>query len=375
MQIISLLFAAFLGAVIVYLWLNTILQSVRGKNTKLQVQLDEQAKNYEFIKSSKNQMNDDFKKIADKILSADKAELSQKNQELLKPLDTQLKDFKARMEVMGKAQSDDRSALKQQIESLATANKDTLKGAEKLANALTYDNKQQGDWGEMVLESILQDSGLIKNQQYEIQSGFMDEHGKLFKPDVVVHLPNQQDIVIDAKVSLVAYQKYVQNTQDEAALKAHIQSIDNHIKNISLKSYENLQGVRTLDFIFVFFPIEASLLVALEKKPSLFNDALKKNVALISPSTLMMSLRTVHHLWQTEKQNKNTEEIVRQASNMYDGFVRFVESLEEVKKHLNKAVESHTKAQERLTSGKGNLFKRAQKLKELGIQTKKQLSE
>jgi DNA recombination protein RmuC len=373
MDLMSVFVGVFIGFVILYFLMNNKIQKIKKENIELIAEKRAEQEKNQFLIISKEQINNNFEKIALEILKKDKQNLSDKNEALLKPLSTQITEFKERIETLSKGQSDDRSALKQEIQSLTTASKTTLESAEKLTNALTYDNKQQGNWGEMVLESILEDSGLKKNQQYTIQKSFKNAEGKLFKPDVIVHLPDKKDIVIDSKVSLVAYQNYVANTEDKQVLKEHINSIDRHIKDISLKAYENLEAVNTLDFIFDFFPIEASLLVALEQKPSLFNDALKKNVALVSPSTLMMSLKTVHHIWQSENQNKNTEEIARQAGNMYDSFVRFIESLDEVSKHLNKATTMHEQAKDRLATGKGNLIGRAKKLKELGVQSKKEI--
>ncbi|MBE8190003.1 MAG: DNA recombination protein RmuC [Candidatus Thioglobus sp.] len=374
---IGLVFLGILGVILgafgVYFYLNGKLQKLTVENIELKTQLTEKEKTYEFIKSSKTQMQDDFKKISDAILKQDKLDLTAKNTELLSPLEKELKQFKQRIETITKEQSDDRSALKQQIQSLSQKNEDTLKSAEKLTNALTYDNKQQGDWGEMVLESILADSGLKKDQQYHIQKSLKDDDGNILRPDIIVNLPDKKDIIIDSKVSLKHYQNYTSG--DSEALVEHIKSVSNHIKNISLKAYENLVGVNTLDYIFVFFPIEASLLVALEKKPDLFNDALKKNVALVSPSTLMMSLKTINHIWNTERQNQNTEEIVRQAEKMYGKLVGFLESMNDIEKHLDKAQNSYKSARSKLSEGNGNLIGRAQKLQELGVQSKKQISE
>ncbi len=356
-----------LGAFAVFLWLNKF----KDKNIKLEAELEAQAKNFEFMQNSKEKMDQAFEKISAEVLKKDSANLNQENANLLNPLKTQIEEFRKKMEGLSTDQAKDRSALEQQIKTLADAHKNTLEGTEKLTNALTYDNKQQGDWGEMILESILEDSGLNKNEQYHIQTNLKDEEGKNLRPDVVVHLPDNKDIIIDSKVSLKDYQNYVSGDTD--AINAHIKSIDKHIKNISLKAYENLEGVNTLDYIFVFFPIEASLLVALEQKPNLFNDALKKNVALVSPSTLMMSLKTVHHIWNTERQNQNTEEIVRQAGAMYDKLSGFISSMDDMQKQLNKAQDSYQNARSKLSEGKGNLISRAEKLKALGVQSKKEI--
>ena len=363
----ELLLGLFIGVSAMLFWLFKL----KNKNTELEIKLKEQEKTFDITQRSQMQMNEAFEKISAEVLKKDSLELSEKNVDLLKPLKTQIEDFRKKIEGLSTEQVKDRSSLEQQIKTLTDAHKNTLEGTQKLTNALTYDNKQQGDWGEMILESILEDSGLNKGEQYHVQSTLKDEDGKSLRPDVIVHLPDNKDIIIDSKVSLKSYQDHVSG--DSTAISAHIKSIDSHIKNISLKSYENLGGVNTLDYIFVFFPIEASLLVALEQKPDLFNDALKKNVALVSPSTLIMSLKTVNHIWNTERQNKNTEEIVRQASEMYNKLAGFVDSMDDIEKHLDKASESYKQAHKRLTSGTGNLISRAEKLKTLGLQPKKEL--
>lgn len=374
MDLISFFIGLFIGAIIIYVLFNSKVQKLEKEN----ITLNEQAKSYQkeidFITKSQQQIKTEFSNIANDILDKDKQALETQNKTLLNPLETQIKDFKAKIENLSNEQIKERAKLSEQIKTLADVSKSTLQGAEKLTNALTYDNKQQGDWGEMILESILQSSGLKKDTEYETQKGYKDDEGKLFKPDVIVHLPDDKDIIIDSKVSLVAYQNYVES-KDIIDLKAHISSIEKHIKDISLKGYQNLHNINTLDYIFVFFPIEGSLLMALEQNPNLFNDAIKKNIALVSTSTLMMSLKIVHHIWQTERQNKNTEEIVRLTGNMYDKLVGFVSSLSEVEQQLNKATKSYTEAKSRLSDGKGNIFSLADKIKNLGVPSKKELKE
>lgn len=365
MDILNVLFGLLFGALGMYFWLNTKLQK---KIIELSANFAAEQEKTKFITNVK----EEFKSLAGESLEFNKDKLKQKNTQTIDPLKEEIKNFRERLENISKEQSDDRSALKQQIQTLADLSKNTIKGAEKLANALTYDNKQQGDWGEMVLETILQNSGLKKPDQYEVQKVYKDESGKVFRPDIIVHLPDKKDIVIDSKVSLVAYQNYI-NGNDEADLKAHIQSVEKHIKDISLKGYENLHALNTLDYIFVFFPIEASLFLTMEHKPDLFSDAIKKNVALVSPSTLMMSLKIVHHIWQTERQNKHTDEIVRLSGAMLDKLAGFVDSLEAVNVHLEKATDSYIVARNRLNEGKGNIFSIASKIKTLGVSSKKEL--
>jgi DNA recombination protein RmuC len=334
------------------------------ENIKLTTQLQEREKQTQFLQH-------DFKRISSEVLNKDTQLLNEKNKDLLSPLKKDIENFKTRIEDLNTAQSNERTALKKQIELLEKSNKEILTGAQDLTNALVYDNKTQGDWGEVQLELILQGSGLKEGNEYHKQQAKRNTKGSLYKPDFIVNLPNNKDIIIDSKVSLKEYKNYVAG--DENALKNHLKSIQNHINSISLKAYESLEEVHTLDFIFVFFPIEASLLVALEQDPELFNNAIKKNVALVSPSTLMMSLKVVSHIWDIEKQNKNTEEIVRLAGNMCDKFYGFVESIDDVNKNLDKAKESYNKAKNRLSEGRGNAIKIAEDIQTLGVKTKKQL--
>ncbi len=367
-----------LGGALAYWRLSKTLETLKTDKMHLEVVLDEKVKSYEtqldLIKLSKEQMSQDFQAVASDILQKDRENLQSRNSELLTPLHTQLKEFKERIESITSEQVKERASLSAQIDNLKKTSVEAQESAQNLTEALTYDNKKQGDWGEMVLSSILSSSGLREGYEFETQGQFKDEQGRAFKPDVVLHLPEEKDIIIDSKASLKAYKDYITNPSDQSLLKAHINSIETHINGISIKAYENLEGVRTLDFVFVFVPIESALLIALEAKPELFTNALKKNVVLVSPSTLMMSLKTVHHIWQTEKQTQNAEEIARQAGAMYDKLFGFMKSMDDIEKHLDKAQQSYKQARGQLADGKGNLIGRAEKLKALGVQSKKELS-
>lgn len=378
MDILSLLLGLLLGSIGVYFYLNTKLQQLKTDKIHLEVSLDEKIKSYEnqidLIKLAKDQMSKDFKAVANDILEKDRQNLSAKNSELLSPLQVQLKDFKERIESITSEQVKERATLAAQIENLKKTSIEAQETTQNLTEALTYDNKKQGDWGEMILSSILSSSGLREGYEFDTQKQLKNQDGDAFKPDVVLHLPEEKDIIIDSKVSLKAYKDYIVTQTDEKLLKAHVGSVEAHINGISIKEYENLEGVRTLDFIFVFIPIESALLVALDYKPDLFTQALKKNIVLVSPSTLMMSLKTVHHIWQTERQNQNSEEIARQAGAMYDKLFGFIKSMDDIEKHLDKAQKSYKEARGKLSDGKGNLIGRAEKLKELGVQSKKELS-
>ncbi|WP_024792293.1 DNA recombination protein RmuC [Candidatus Ruthturnera calyptogenae] len=378
MDILSLLLGLTIGVVVVYFYLNARLQTLKSDKIRLEVCLDEKIKSYEnqidLINIAKVQISKDFKAIAGDILVKNRYDLSIKNSELLTPLQVQLKEFRDKIETITSEQIKERATLSVQIENLKKTSIETQETTQNLTNALTYDNKQQGDWGEMILSSILSSSGLREGYEFDVQKQFKNESGEILKPDVVLHLPEEKDIIVDSKVSLKAYNDYITNQSNKQLLKAHVASIEAHINGISIKEYENLQDVLTLDFIFVFIPIESALLIALEKKPGLFTMALKKNIVLVSPSTLMMSLKTVHHIWQTERQNQNSEEIARQAGAMYDKLFGFIQSMDDIEKHLDKASKSYKKARAKLSDGKGNLIGRAKKLKELGVQSKKKLN-
>ena len=368
-----------IGAFASYYFLNKKLLNLSEKNIQLKTTLDEKEKNYAeklaFVDQLKSQVNTDFKSLASDILKNNRDKLKDDNSELLTPLQTELKSFRERIESITRDQLKERTTLGEQIKGLHKANLETQQTAQELANALTYDNKQQGNWGEEILSSMLTSFGFREGHEFDTQKKMKSETGEIFQPDVILHLPDEKDIVIDSKVSLKDYKDYIADTSNEEALDKHVNSIANQIKNISIKEYENLEGVKTLDFIFVFIPIEGALLSAYNKKQSLHSDALKKNILLVSPSSLSMSLKLVNFMWQTANQNKNAEEIARQAAAMYDKLALFVEELDRVEGHLDKAKEGYSEARKKLSTGKGNLIGRAEKIKTLGVAPKKELSE
>ena len=379
MNILIGLVSILIGAAISYYVLNKKLFSISQKNIQLETKLEEKEKNYteklQLVEHLKNQVNNEFKAIASEILKTDRDKLKIDNSDLLSPLQTQLKSFRERIETITKEQVEERTTLKEQIKSLHDANLETQQSAKSLTDALTYDNKIQGDWGEEILSSLLSSYGFQEGVEFDLQKQYKNEMGEKFKPDVILHLPEGKDVVIDSKVSLKDYVDYVADQTNELALKRHITSIENQIKNISIKEYENLEGVRSLDFIFVFIPIEGALLLALQHKHSLFDDALKKNIMLVSPSMLSMSLKTVNFMWQTDKQNKNADEIARQAAGMYDKLALFIEDLDKIENQLEKTKEGFSSAKNKLSTGKGNLISRAERLKALGVKSNKEISE
>ena len=379
MDIVIAVLSLLVGVFISYYILNKKLLSLSEKNIQLKTTLEEKEKNHaeklEFVDQLKTQVNTDFKTLASDILKNDRDKLKVDNSNLLTPLQTQLKSFRERIETITKEQVEERTTLKEQIKSLHEANIDTQQSAQNLTNALTYDNKLQGDWGEEILSSLLSSYGFKEGVEFDLQKQHKNEAGEKFKPDVILHLPEGKDVVIDSKVSLKDYVDYVADQSNEEALKKHIASIDTQIKNISIKEYENLEGVRSLDFIFVFIPIEGALLLALQHKHSLFDDALKKNIMLVSPSMLSMSLKTVNFMWQTDKQNKNADEIARQAAGMYDKLALFIDDLDKIEGQLDKTKEGFSSARNKLSTGKGNLISRAERLKALGVKSNKEIGE
>jgi DNA recombination protein RmuC len=379
MDILIGLISLLLGAFISYYFLNKQLMSSTQKNIQLETTLKEKEKNYseklQLVDQLKSQVNSEFKNIASEILKTDRDKLKVDNSDLLNPLQTQLKSFRERIETITKEQVEERTSLKEQIKSLHEANIETRQSAQDLTKALTYDNKQQGDWGEEILSSLLSSYGFREGAEFDLQKQYKNEMGEKFKPDVILHLPEGKDVVIDSKVSLKDYADYIADQSKELALKKHLASIENQIKNISIKEYENLEGVKSLDFIFVFIPIEGALLLALQHRPSLFDDALKKNIMLVSPSMLSMSLKTVNFMWQTDKQNKNADEIARQAGKMYDKLAGFFNDLDKIESQLDKTKEGFSDVRKKLQTGPGNLIGRAEKLKALGVKSNKEINE
>ncbi len=250
--------------------------------------------------------------------------------------------------------------------------------AQNLVNALKGEQKTQGNWGEMALERILETSGLVNGREYHMQSSFRNDEKELMRPDVIIQLPDEKHIIIDAKVSLKAFEQYI-NEEDpvlkKIALSNHLLSIKNHIKGLGLKDYSHLPGITTPDFVLLFMPIESSFALAMKEEPTLYQQAWEKKVVIVTPSTLLATLKTVEGLWKHERQNRHATEIAEQAGRLYDKFVGFVDDLEKVGTKQREAMKSYDDAMSKLSEGKGNLTRSAEKLKELGVKSKKQLDQ
>ncbi|WP_298691796.1 DNA recombination protein RmuC [uncultured Sulfuricurvum sp.] len=294
---------------------------------------------------------------------------------LLKPFREQIAQFATQSKEQFIHDAKERQSIKDEILRLKTLNERLSQDAINLTQALKGENKTQGNWGEIVLERILEESGLREGHEYEVQSTLSDEEGKKFRPDVIVHLPQNKDIIIDSKVSLVAYDAFVRAENDEErsqALKQHLLSIHAHIKGLSGKRYEQLSGVRTLDFVLLFMPIEGAFLLALEQDNTFFKTAYEQNIVVVSPSTLLVTLRTIEHIWRSEYQERNAKAIAESAEALYDKLVGFVDDMEKIGDQIGRTQKSYESAMTKL-SGKGSLIRRVEAMRKLGLKPKKLL--
>jgi DNA recombination protein RmuC len=362
---------------------NTVLKT---RLAEIETRLEEERKNAAekigLLTEAREQLKLEFQNIANKIFEDKNKRFTDENKRtldvVLNPVREQLSEFKKRIEDVYDKESKERVSLFNEIVHLKTLNQKISDDAVNLTNALKGQSKTQGAWGEVILERILEESGLHKGREYETQECFTADNGRQLRPDVVVHLPEGKDVVIDSKVSLTAYEKYcTTNTPEkrDKRLKEHILSIRTHIKGLSAKKYEDLQGIRTLDFVLMFLPIEGAFWTAIEQDTSLFNDAFAKNIMLVGPSSLLATLRIIQNIWRYEDQNRNAATIAKKGGDLYDKFVGFVESLEDIGHKIGKAQESYDKARSQLASGRGNLIRRTEELKGLGIKAKKTLPE
>ena len=297
---------------------------------------------------------------------------------LLKPFREQITQFSKQSEDRFIHDAKERQSIKDEIIRLKSLNERLSEDAINLTNALKGENKTQGNWGEIVLERILEESGLREGHEYDIQVTLSDEEGRKYRPDVIVHLPQNKDIIIDSKVSLVAYDAFIRGENEEArthALKQHLLSIHSHIKGLSSKRYEQLNGVKTLDFVLLFMPIEGAFLLALEQDNTFFKTAYEQNIVVVSPSTLLVTLRTIEHIWRSEYQERNAKAIAASAEALYEKLVAFVEDMEKIGEQIGRTQKSYEGAMNKLSTGKGNLIRRVESMRKLGLKPKKSLPE
>ncbi len=347
----------------------------------LQTRLDENKKEIEQLQK---RFQIEFENVANKLLDEKSKKFTEHNSEqldrILKPFKDKLKDFEEKVDKTYKDNRDEQISLKEQIKGLHALNVKMSKEALELTHALKGDSKTRGDWGEFQLNRLLEQAGLTEGVHFETQGGFKDDEGRLKKPDFIVHLPDNKHLIIDAKVSLVAYEQYYSADDDASrreALKHHLESIKTHIRGLGSKKYEELYDIQTPDYVMMYIPIEPAFFLALEgdKEGKLYSEALERNVVLVSSSTLMATLRTVGYIWKQEKQAKNVQEIADRGAKLYDKFVGFVDSLTEIGSRLEQAQKSYNKSIGQLSEGPGNLIGQAEKLKSLGLKTNKSLPE
>lgn len=354
------------------------LAGLKGQHSQMQQQLNQQS---QLLKEARIQLGQEFENLANRIFDSKQKQFDSQNQQTLNqslnPLKMQIDDFKKQVSDVYQKESAERNQLIGKISELQSQTEKIGQDAINLALALKGDNKAQGNWGEIILERLLEESGLQKGREYNTQVPLSDEQGQRRTPDVIIYLPENKHLVIDAKVSLLDYERYTNASDElekELALKAHINSVRSHIRSLSIKNYESLEGLHSLDFIFIFMPIEAAFMLALQTEPGLFKEAYDKQIILVSPTTLMATLRTVSNLWRYHKQHKNAEKIAQQAGGLYDQFVLVVDSLDELGGQLNKTQNSYDLIRKRLVEGKGNLVNRIEGLRKLGAKTKRHLS-
>lgn len=337
----------------------------------------------QLLEAAEKRLQGQFENIANKIFEQKQEKFSQSSQaglnSILSPLKEQIEGFKKQVTDQYVKEGQERASLKTEILGLKQLNQQITHDAAALTKALKGDNKVQGNWGEVVLERVLKESGLREGHEFDTQVPLKNEHGKRYQPDVVVHLPNDKDVVIDSKVSLAAYERYFNEHDDELAravhLKEHVNSLRNHIKDLGKKDYQDLKGIRTLDYVLMFIPIESAFLLAADQAPELMKLAFDHNIMLVSPTNLLVALRTINNIWQYEYQNQNAQKIADNAAKLYDKFHGFILDMDKVGKGIESSQKSYEGAMNKLSTGKGNLVRQVEQFRKLGVQSNKRLDE
>ena len=364
--------------------LQAEVQSLSNQLTKVSSELDSEKRisqeKLEQFNDSKKQLTDHFRNLAQDILEEKSQRFATQNQQnldlILKPLQEKISDFRKRVDDVYSEEVKERASLQAEIKSLNALNLQMSQDANALTKALRGDSKAQGNWGELVLETILENCGLRKGHEFDVQDTQRTEEGNVVYPDVVIHLPESKHVVIDSKVSIAAYTRSVQTDDPDlqkVELTAHVNSIRAHMNGLSAKNYQSLYGLGSIDFVLMFIPIEPAFLAAIGHQSSLFQDALAKNIVLVCPSTLHATVRTIAHVWRQEHQNRNALEIARLCGAMYDKFVGFVDDLDGVGKSISQTQKNYDEAYKKLTTGNGNLVRSAQRVRELGVKPNKSL--
>ena len=368
-------------------------ESIRSEKDALLIQLSKKETDFENLwernKEQKQEVEQlqekftkEFENLANKILEEKTTKFTEQNKENLKNILTPLQDkiqlFEKKVEDTHKESIDYHAALRQQILGLREMNEQMSKETLNLTKALKGDSKMQGNWGELVLERVLEKSGLEKDREYFVQQSFVTEEGNRVFPDVIINLPDGKKMIVDSKVALTSYERYINEDNDETKaqyLKEHVASIHRHVQDLGNKNYQDLYQMESPDFVLLFIPIESAFAIALNEDTSLYNKAFEKNIVIVTPSTLLATLRTIDSMWTNQKQQENALEIARQAGALYDKFEGFVSDLVKIGKKMDEAKVEYQGAMNKLVEGKGNLVNSVEKLKKMGAKAKKALPE
>ncbi|HHN48718.1 MAG TPA: DNA recombination protein RmuC [Bacteroidales bacterium] len=356
---------------------NSAMARLQAMHEQMQEKLENQKKE---LAELQQKFALEFENLANRLFKQHSQEFMQSSgknlNELINPLKERLQTFEKKVQDVYEVEMRDKISLRQEVKNLFELNRKLSEDAENLTKALKGDLKKQGNWGEIVLERVLERSGLTKGNEYETQASIRGVDGQLLRPDVVIRLPENKHLIIDSKVSLVAYEKFISSEDEQEKtlqLRRHVESIRAHIKNLSEKSYQAAGGFDTPDFVLLFLPVEPAFGIALQHDPELFSYAWERKIVIVSPTTLLATLKTVSSIWKQEKQTQNALEIARQGGGLYDKFVNFVEDLQKLGNQLNTVQKTYDDAHKKLFTGSGNLVGRAEKLRKLGVKTSKVL--
>ncbi len=367
------------------------LESETGRANRAENELAERNADYRNLKEKLDRQGEEleemhiklqekFENLANKILEEKSKKFTEQNREkldqVLKPLGEKLEEFRKKVEESHKEDIKGRSALEQHLKTLHNLNQNMAEEAKNLTRALKGDSKRQGNWGEVILQRILERTGLQKDREYVIQPHFTNDDGKRLQPDVIVHLPDDKHLVIDSKVSLKDYETYISSEDElerQSALKNHLASLRGHLRNLGSKEYQKLYEENSPDFILMFIPIEPAFGLAMQHDPELYNEAFTQNIIIVSPTTLLATLATIDNVWKQEYQNKNVRDIAERGGALYDKFVGFAEDMKKIGERIDQSQQSYQDAMNKLSTGKGNLVRQVEMLRELGAKTSKQL--
>lgn len=360
-----------------YLEAEKSLEKARAFYQSQQEKITEQKQEIEEIRQ---RFNLEFEGLANKILEEKTQKFTETNTKsidhILNPLKEKIKTFEEKVDKAYQTEAAERNSLKGVVQQLMEQSLRIKDEANNLTRALKGDSKRQGNWGEVILERVLERSGLVKDQEYRLQASMVDEDGRRLQPDAIIDLPDDKHLVIDSKVSLVAYEKWVNaddEEQRESFAKQHVLSVENHVKGLSAKNYQDLYQINSPDFVLLFMPIESAFSMSISYKSDLFSDAWDRRVVIVSPSTLLATLRTIASIWKQERQTQNVMEIAKEAGALYDKFVGFMQDMDKVSEQLGRAVRSHEDATRKLGTGPGNVIRKVENLKKLGARASKQI--